>query len=249
MPSPETRLSLVDFFVQNTGARAQLYGEHLAGIPDLLRLGKRLANKSATLLECCKVFQAVHSLRQLIKCLQALPDEAARRVYLHRFREMSAQFESYVELIENGIDLDSLADGDPIISHKFNDELGRLHRGLAGARAKAIRILNATAQKIDAEPDKVLKLESSYEIGFQLRISLKFEHRIRGLAGFTLDAAKKDGIRFTNAELSRCSEEYMDIRKEYERMQKDVLEEMLDALGSLFFFLETKLIKSDADFI
>lgn len=60
------------------------------------------------------------------------------------------------------------------------------------------------------------------------RISKKDEPTLRGKSEFSILDMKKDGVRFRNSKMSKASDKYLNLQKEYEATQTTLVEKIME---------------------
>ncbi len=86
---------------------------------------------------------------------------------------------------------------------------------------------------MNLELDKVLKLESSTQHGYYLRVTLKDERLLRQKKGVQVFDSTKAGVKFRTPPLETLNSEFEELTKSYEMHQQYIVEEILQVLEKL----------------
>lgn len=88
--------------------------------------------------------------------------------------------------------------------------------------------LKKTADDLDMEAGKTLKLETNAQFGYHFRVPLKEEKRIRSNKSLTILDSLKGGIKFRSQRLSDLNDDWMTARNTYLEQQKSIVSEIID---------------------
>lgn len=94
------------------------------------------------------------------------------------------------------------------------------------------KALRSAARDLGVDPGKTIKLESTDQLGYFYKVTLKDERILRESKSYETVATVKGGVRFTDKHLKQLNEDYMDVCKSYEDQQKNVVKEILKIAGN-----------------
>lgn len=77
-----------------------------------------------------------------------------------------------------------------------------------------------------------VKLQFNTQSGWHMRVSRKDEKLLRAQKGLITLETRKDGVRFTTAELKNLSRSYMQCCTEYESVQSEIVKKALEIVAS-----------------
>jgi len=90
------------------------------------------------------------------------------------------------------------------------------------------------ARDLGLEPNKVLKLESSAQLGYFFRVTLKEEKALRNNKNYITIDTKTNGVRFHNKAVAEYNADYLRAKEEYTEQQKSVVSEVVNIAGDLY---------------
>lgn len=93
------------------------------------------------------------------------------------------------------------------------------------------KVFKSAARDLDLEAGKSIKLECTDQHGYFFRVTLKEEKILRQNKTYKIIDVIKGGIRFNTEELADLNEEYIQINKNYENQQKNIVTEIFEVAG------------------
>ncbi|XP_046847802.1 DNA mismatch repair protein Msh2-like isoform X2 [Xenia sp. Carnegie-2017] len=227
------RLNITEAFVNNVLLR-QTVQEELRRFLDFSRMAKKFQKSRATLKDCVRVYQAVARIQELVTGLEECNDEhqpLITEVFIIPLQELMQDFTKYNELIETTIDFDQIENQEFLIKPSFDEALQECRESMDQLQQKIPRELNKAASELGLEAGKTIKLETSNQLGYFLRITRKEEKKLRGKKPYITLETKKDGVRFTTSVLRRINEEFRVLKNTYDDVQSKLADEVLKVAG------------------
>ena len=234
----DERLDMVEYFINNSEERGEIYENYLRKIPDLVKIGKKIKEKRSSLEECYQVYLVLSFVPRLLKCLSnGSAIQAIKTNFIDKFQKLSSELDKFKEMVENVIDFDKLDSTREFwVNHNYNDELKQLNESLNEMECEAKSILKKVAKKVGLEVEKSIKMEISAQ-GFIMKVTRKNEKEIREFGSFMIEKTKKDGVRFSNPELSKINRQYSQARSDYEVKQQRIIDEVVSIAGIFISFI------------
>ena len=216
------RLDFVEAFMDAV-FRQSIKEDHLKRFPDLQRMAKKLQRGMGTLSDVYAVFQAAKRLPALIEALRAAPNDAGAlfdQAFVQPLNQLATDFSKYVEMVE--VTVDASNPHDLCIKASFDEDLQRI-RGEMDTLEKSIsKELDKAARELGLEAGKVIKLESTPQLGWFLRVTSKGEAELRKNKNYTAIETNKSGVKFNNARLAELNEEFLQRRREYGEAEESI---------------------------
>eukprot|EP00033_Pygsuia_biforma_P001435 GCRY01001619.1.p1 GENE.GCRY01001619.1~~GCRY01001619.1.p1 ORF type:complete len:982 (-),score=325.54 GCRY01001619.1:227-3022(-) len=230
------RLDLVEVFVTDVVLRQSLQADVLRRVPDVERLVKKFQLNKATLADVVKVYHMVCQLHHLEEAFNYLRlDERLKNLIKTHYAEplgrMRQSFQNYLAMTENTIDFKNENTNEFFINPKFDDLLGEFHEEMQQIRQQIQDSAGKVARVLGLDEKKV-KLDRSAQFGYFYRVSRKDEKFVRTKRNFTTLDARKDGVKFTDANLRILSDRYNAISEEYESRQTTLVNKVLEIARS-----------------
>ena len=233
----DSRLNIVEHFVNNSELRTACHDDYLRKIPDLLRLSCKISKEKCTILDLVKIYNLCNSGRMLSSSYKNIFDlrsgqEAPPEAVVNLFNWIQNSYTSladFVALLEDSLLLESPDENnDYLLRPKCNDDIAKITDELDSLCKKARGELRHVAEDVGLEVDKSLKLEIDSEKGFDLRVTRQNEQLIRGNSRYHQSSqVKKDGYRFKTKLLSKLSDSYQNAKAEYKSVAKHVYREII----------------------
>lgn len=229
----EKRQNIIQHLITESGLRQSCHENFLRKMPDLLKIANNFAKQKATLTDMVKVDRARTVMISVIERLEENCDNLSKNVQdlLTAMKTCVGNLETFAEFVNTTIDVDKLdPNGNFMIKADFDEDISRISIEISAIEAKAKSILKNTARDLDLEYDKSIKLETDLSVGFGLKVTRKQEQSLRGKEDkyHPLANAKKDGVRFTCKELSRLSDDYINLHKEYKKAAEEITLQILE---------------------
>ncbi|KAG7172893.1 DNA mismatch repair protein Msh2-like, partial [Homarus americanus] len=227
----EERQDMVEALVSSVELRHSLGEEHLRRVPDLNRLSRKLARKAATLQDCFKFYQCVERLPNLCEAIAKYdgPHVASlAAVFTTPVQEVLSDLGKYQEMIETTVDMEQANQGEYVIKPDFDESLAELRETMNGLEADIQSQLRKAANDLGLDAGKSIKLESTAQLGYFFRVTLKEEQVLRNNRNYRMIDTNKAGVRFRNNTLQDLNDQYISAREDYNEQQKTVVEEIMN---------------------
>ncbi|KNC99246.1 mismatch repair ATPase MSH2 [Spizellomyces punctatus DAOM BR117] len=241
LPEIQMRHDIVEALVNDTELRQGLQEEHLRNFPDLHRLAKRFQRGNAHLQDVVRVYQVVIRLPTLKGALEAYGDQHApllKETYVEKLDEYMEHLSKLQELVETTIDLEAVENHDFRIKADYDQELQDMRDKMVEIfeqlEPEAIRV----ADELGLEFEKKLKFEKNSQYGYIMRLTRKDASVLRGQREYIELATRKDGVYFTTSTLRRLSNDYSDLSAQYEKVQSNLVKDVIEITASYFPVLE-----------
>ncbi|CAM6082684.1 unnamed protein product [Calypogeia fissa] len=236
------RLDIVQVFVESSDTRQDLR-QHLRRIPDIDRLSRKVEKRRASLQDIVKLYQAslrLPSIRDVLKQYTGQFSLLLHDRYTKIFEEWTGpeHLQKFDSLVEAAVDLDQLQHGEYIIAASYDNNLQEIRSERDQIEEQIQKIYQQAANDLELPLEKALKLDKTTQWGHVFRITKKEEPKVRkklvGATYVTLET-RKDGVKFTNTKLRRCSEQYSRLSEDYARMQRELVGKVVEVAAT---FLE-----------
>lgn len=131
----------------------------------------------------------------------------------------------FIGLVEASVDLDQLENGEYMIASGYDSQLLTLKSEQESLEHEIHDLHRKAANDLDLTLDKALKLEKGTQYGYAFRITKKEEPKVRKKLNvhFIILETRKDGVKFTNTNLKKLSDQYQKVVDEYKTCQKDLV--------------------------
>ncbi|PSN55331.1 DNA mismatch repair protein Msh2 [Blattella germanica] len=213
-----SRHDVVETVLQDAEMRQALREEHLRRIPDLQALAKRLGRKKAGLQECYRIYQAVSRLPQLVKALEGHEEcTSLRGMFIDPINDLVNDMQRFQDMVESTIDMEQVDRGEFLLRNTMDNLEERIKKQLTRA-----------ASDLGLEANKTIKMESTAQLGYFFRVTLKEEKILRNNKNYPTIDTNKSGVRFRSQELAELNTEYMETRDRYTEQQKAVVSEIMN---------------------
>ncbi|XP_045124255.1 DNA mismatch repair protein Msh2-like isoform X1 [Portunus trituberculatus] len=226
----EERLDLVEALVSSVQLRHSLGEDHLRQIPDLNRFTRRLTRKEANLQDCYRFYRCVERLPNLCDAVARYDGPhttSLAAVFTTPLQEIISDLAKFQEMIETTMDLEQCNKGEFVIKADFDDGLTELRETMDSLEEQIQGQVRKVANDLCLEAGKSLKLESTSQLGYHYRITLKEEKVLRNNRNYTVIDTNKTGVRFRNGALQDLNEQHLAAKEEYALQQKVLVEEII----------------------
>ncbi|OQR68918.1 DNA mismatch repair protein Msh2-like, partial [Tropilaelaps mercedesae] len=225
----EERLDMVECLVQDDGMRTKLHGDLLRRFPDLSFMAKRLHLKKVRLVDLYKLYTIVRSLPSVLDTLSETNCGALEDAIVKRLKSLVEDFEKFIEMIEQVIDIERAETmREYLVQSSFDEALKELHEQITTCEKNSQELWDAAAREMRAEKGRVLKLDHGLDGGFVFRVANKEEKRVRDNRSFDIVDVKKQGISFVNRELRELNEDYIRLKNDYRVMQQTLVGDIIE---------------------
>ena len=124
---------------------------------------------------------------------------------------------------------------DLCIKASFDEALGKIREEMDALETKISKELDKAARELGLEAGKVIKLESTPQLGWFLRVTQKGEAELRKNKNYTAIETNKSGVKFNNARLAELNDEFLQRRREYGEAEESIkVRVSLDSLFHVF---------------
>ena len=229
----------MEYFIKNYDIRQDLGEVHLKKVPDLSRIFKKFHSKRATLQDCYRIYLMLKILPQFTNCLSPKEGEecvAVKHNFSDKLNEITEELSKLTKSLEGVIDEDRIeSNGEFWIKADYDDDLKELRNQLNELEDSAKDIYKSVDKELSRElkeEKSIVKLESSAQ-GFVFKLTRKNETCIRHNDKYfeVKNSTKKDGFRFQNKQLKKLNDEYIRVRSQYDSLQNDLSQEIIEDTG------------------
>ncbi|XP_063233573.1 DNA mismatch repair protein Msh2 [Bacillus rossius redtenbacheri] len=221
------RQDVVGALLAGVELRQALSQEHLRRVPDFQALARRLLRGKASMQDLYRIYQAVKRLPALVEAVGAPGQDATlRAVCAEPLRDLLRDMAKFQDMVESTLDLELVDRGEFLVKASFDEDLQEMRSNMDSLEERIRQQHVRVAAELAMEPGKTLKLESSSQLGYFLRVTLKEERAIRGNKAFQTIDTNKSGVRFRTPALSELNAEYLSVRARYAEQQKAIVSEI-----------------------
>uniref|UniRef100_A0A182VSS0 DNA mismatch repair proteins mutS family domain-containing protein n=1 Tax=Anopheles minimus TaxID=112268 RepID=A0A182VSS0_9DIPT len=244
------RHDIVEYFVDNTMVRTDLYENHLKKLPDIMFVLKRLLRRKASLQDIFRLYQVILRVPRMLSQLDVhnTGNVAVLNNIYNPIKDSLADLKLFKAMVEQIIDLESVEQGEYLVKADFDSQLQEQKQEMDEVHSKMKRHLSAVAKDIGLEAGSSIKLECVSQHGFHFRITLKDETLIRKNNSYRILDAIKGGVRFTTTKLQDYSESFASLKSAYEEQQQTIISEVIRvAIGYIepWTMLNTQIAQLD----
>lgn len=231
----ERRLDFVSLFVEDTSLRQALQEQHLRRVPDLDRMAKKFQKHKANLQTVVEFYRFAIALPGMMSALEGYEGEQADRLnkdFIKVLEELQKDLGQFEAMVEQTIDLDSVAKHEYLINPAFDDDLQDLANQKTDVEDRIHALASKTANELRLD-EKKLKVVYQELHGYTFRVTRKDDKGLRKKNSlFTVLETKKDGVRFTSPKMKQLSSQHKDIKTQYETAQQEIVSKALEITES-----------------
>lgn len=204
--------------------------------------------KKANLQDIYRLYQVVTRSFKIEKLLRELENNTVTNNLCSPLKDLQEEFNKFKDMVEQILDMESVAKNDFMIKSSFDEELGTIKESMEEMEAKMEKLLSTAADDLDLEAGITVKLEHAGHLGYFFKVTLKNDNLLRSNKKYkTLDAIK-GGVRFTTEALTKLNENYSEAKVNYEEKQTEIVDEVIKvALGYLDSFSVLNNIIAETD--
>ncbi|KAL4566420.1 hypothetical protein LXL04_030535 [Taraxacum kok-saghyz] len=255
------RLDLVQAFVEDTGFR-QVLRQHLKRVADIERLLRNIQKRRASLFHVVKLYQSSIRVPYIKSAMEGYNGQFTSLInerYINHLNYWTNDdhLTKFIGLVEVSVDLEQLENGEYMISPGYDPQLSALKDQQESIEQQIHNLHIKTAEDLDLQVDKALKMDKGTQYGHVFRITKKEEPKIRKklTTQFIVLETRKDGVKFTNTKLKKLGDQYQKVLEEYKSCQKELVakvvetsatfSEVFEGLGNLLAELDVLLSFAD----
>ncbi|XP_037957315.1 DNA mismatch repair protein spellchecker 1 [Teleopsis dalmanni] len=226
------RHNIVECLLEAETVLKSLYDDYMKRIPDILMLTKKLMRKRATLQDLFRIYQVLLRSPKIINALLSLENATVTSVLCAQFQSCLKDLSGLKQMVESVMDFSSLDSGEYLVKASFDAQLEGMKDNMDRLLSKMERLQTKASEDLNMERGQTVRLVNIGHLGFHFRITLKDDSILRKNKNYKVLDVVKSGVRFTTDKLTEYSEEYNNIRKQYEDQQKSIVEEIIQiAIG------------------
>lgn len=229
------RLDLVEHFVDYGARRESISEQRLRGIPDLVRFSCKLQHKRIKLQECYSLYLLIQKLPLLLADIGGEDNPYVRIAFSDKIEALISQLKDrdngFCHSVESVLDFEKLKQREFRINPHVSEDLRQASEVVYELENDVQKIYRTTARDLDLA-EKQLKLNNDVEKGYFFSITNANEKVIRNRSAYTiLPSNKKDGIRFTSAQMNQFNEQYVQEKAVLLKLEEEVLREFRDLVS------------------
>ncbi|SCU79259.1 LANO_0A05622g1_1 [Lachancea nothofagi CBS 11611] len=232
----QKRHDLVDFLTDQLELRQILQTDYLPLVPDVRRLTKKLI-RNGGLEDVLKIYQFARKVPEISQVLDEylkdLDNDSTTKslvaeTWQKPLNEHLTPLDKFQEMVETTVDLDAYENTNEfMIRVEFNEDLAKI-RGELDTLKNNIRTIHLdAADDLGFDAEKKLKLENHHNHGWCMRLTRNDGKALRQHKKYLELTTVKAGIFFSTKELKHVSEQTAFLQKEYDRLQSDLVKEIV----------------------
>jgi len=238
------RQKLVKLFVENSEQRQILRDDHLKCLIDLEKLNSKLqaSPNRATLKDLVDLYNFAEKIQWIRDTLneakdvefdsvdsesESSPLSVLKEGFIAPMAEMEGNFNNYLAMIEQVVDLPATQNRDYLIKHEFDNLLDKYDK----KKKKIMRDMERCADKARSDlscDEKNVRLDRHKSYGFCFRATSKQSKAVRKNTSYSNLSTLKNCTFFTNSELRKLSKSYIDFEKKYISRQKAIVDKTVE---------------------
>ncbi|PWZ03787.1 putative DNA mismatch repair protein MSH2 [Testicularia cyperi] len=232
------RQDLVEVFFRDNATRQMVQNDFLKLMPDMHRISKRFQKGVATLEDVVRVYQAVLRLPGLEETLVNIDTSSDEqrllvdKAYVEPLRSHIEALSKFVDLVEETLDLNELANHNFVIKPDFDENLRQIKEALDDVRDKLDEQHRLAGKELRMDIEKKLHLENHHIYGYCFRVTRTDASLVRNKKGYHDIATVKGGLYFTNEALRDLSSDCKDLTDRYNRSQSGLVKEVITIASS-----------------
>lgn len=242
------RHNLVEFLMDKFELRQVLQTEYLPQVPDIRRITKRLnknknisSQSSSCLQDVLTLYDFSMKMPDYIELLESYIQEETstdadglinnliKDTWINPLKQHMEPLSKLQEMVQTTIDLESYeTNNDYMIRVEFNEELADIKSKLDELREQIKIIHLESADTLDFDPERKLKLENHHIHGWCMRLTRNDAKKLRNYKEFIELSTVKAGIYFSTKQLKEVANETAKLEKDYERQQATLVKEIAE---------------------
>lgn len=232
----QNRHDLVEFLIDQLELRQVLQSDYLPLVPDVRRLTKKL-NKNGGLEDVLKIYQFARKIPEVSQVLEDYLGNMdggdsikplVTETWLQPLNAHITPLDKFQEMVETTVDLEAYEDTNEfMIKVDFNEDLAKIRGELDALKDNIKSIHLDAAEDLGFDPEKKLKLENHHMHGWCMRLTRNDGKALRQHRKYLELTTVKAGIYFSTRELKQIAEQTAILQKEYDRLQYDLVKEIV----------------------
>lgn len=228
----KTRQNLVEVLVSDCEIRSSLHSQHLKHLMDFDKLIGRIRASKASLKDCVQLYNACGTLSSIVEILQSYDlnhSELLKSELTDVLLKCSEDFENFVEMVHQTIDLSAVERFEYLVNPEFSPELLECSKERNGLVREIDSLHEKVADDLGLDRAKV-KRASSAVYGQHFRVPRQFEKKLRGNSDVKCLETRKDGVKFTTRAMKALSDAYETVNSSYQQAQQIVIDKIMEIL-------------------
>lgn len=209
----EERLSLVEAFVCDSGARKMIHDNYLRRIPDLESLSVKLEEKKNSLQDLYKCYQGAKEVTKLTEYMSGMGLKLVNDTFVGPLTKRLEKLRMYIELVEATLDMEAISnEGVFELKATFDDELMHLSEKKSKLKGEMESSAADIARTVGLDA-KSIKLEFTNQHGYTYRVTMKDEKTLRKKqSSIMIVDTNKSGVRFRDRALDQLNKSFLSVR-------------------------------------
>lgn len=203
-----------------------LHNDYLKRIPDILMLTKKLRSNRVKLQDVFRLYQVILRVPNIIDLLAELNNATVRANLIDPCKSLLADLNGFKLMIDNIMDFKALETGEYLVKAELDDELHENKERVDELLDKMERLREKAARNLNLDNSQI-RLGNVARHGYHFRVTCKDEIALRENKKYRILDIVKNGVCFTNDDLTEYSERLTILRERYEEKQKNIVDEVV----------------------
>lgn len=222
------RLNLVEHFVDYPERRTTISDQRLRGIPDLVRMSRKLQQKTTKLQDGHALYRVIQSLPQLLLDIGGDDNPYIRIEFTAKMESLLTGLtgpNKFTSLVEEVLDFKKVLQKEFRVNPNFSPALRQASDKVNELEQQAHSIYRTAMRDLNLN-EKQLKLVNDEVKGYFFSITNTYEKNIRNQPKYyPLQSGTKTGIQFTCNQLKDFNEKYAEKKNELIEIEEQILAE------------------------
>eukprot|EP01104_Vermistella_antarctica_P017092 TRINITY_DN5998_c0_g2_i1.p1 TRINITY_DN5998_c0_g2~~TRINITY_DN5998_c0_g2_i1.p1 ORF type:complete len:930 (+),score=265.26 TRINITY_DN5998_c0_g2_i1:162-2951(+) len=239
----EMRQNVIEAFYEDVELRKSLRMDHIKKMPrkDMAPTVKKFYTQKAALKECVELYEFARLLPGVRGTLTKYPGPHGALLserYAGPLERIVEELTPFLQMINDTVDLDSVAHHEYLIRPHFDDDLAALYREREEIDEEITTLKERVAKQLP-RTIKNLRLDHAPQWGHHFRVTRKDEQALRK-ANFKYQSldVRKDGVKFTTVDLRQLSKRYQDLSAKYEEKQSSLISQLIEITSEYMTVIE-----------